>query len=209
MSLTREAPDAVTWQSDVGWPTRATHFRPLALFSSDAMTANLLYDSEVPSLVITHRKVRRSRCMCLLFLFLIATFVGFAPIMVYRSLGVPLPEGLKGYRNMYAPFLLIGALRLHRPLTAFHLNPQPTLGDRLKAQSGQGITSTCEWSRSPSAVIRPTAGHRNGRETQIYQYTQGPFTSTQTYSTFYRDSLIRSPKFYRPTYNTLTLTIPA
>ena len=41
--------------------------------------------------------------MCLLFLFLIATFVGLTPIMVYRSLGVPLPEGFKEYRNVYAP----------------------------------------------------------------------------------------------------------
>ena len=44
------------------------------------------------------------------FLFLIATFVGLAPIMVYRSLGVPLPVGLKGHRDMYVPPCV------HRPL---------------------------------------------------------------------------------------------
>ena len=65
------------------------------------MAADFVYDGDVLPLFITPRKVRRSRCMCLLFLFLIATFVGLAPIMVYRSLGVPLPDKLKGYRNVY------------------------------------------------------------------------------------------------------------
>jgi hypothetical protein len=40
--------------------------------------------------------------MRLLFLLLIAIFVGLAPIMVYRSLGVPLSEELQGRRNVYA-----------------------------------------------------------------------------------------------------------
>jgi hypothetical protein len=77
------------------------------------MAANVVYDSEMLPVVVAHRKVRRSRCMCLLFLFLIATFVGLGPIMVYRSLGVPLPEGLKGYRNVYVslPFLPSSCLR--------------------------------------------------------------------------------------------------
>lgn len=75
------------------------------------MAADFLYDSEMLPLVIAHPKVRRSRCMCLLFLFLIATFVGLVPIMVYRSLGVPLPEGLKGYRNVH-PWMVVSQPQL-------------------------------------------------------------------------------------------------
>ncbi|KAF9788103.1 hypothetical protein BJ322DRAFT_605927 [Thelephora terrestris] len=141
------------------------------------MAANFLHESEVPSLVITHRKVRRSRCMCLLFLFLLATFVGLAPIMVYRSLGVPLPEGLRGYRNVYVSSPFIGFLCLRCALIAFHLHFQSTLGDPLEDQSGRGITSTSGRSRSSSAVGSPAAEHRRKCETPIYQYTQGPSTS--------------------------------
>ncbi|KAF9653651.1 hypothetical protein BDM02DRAFT_3107601 [Thelephora ganbajun] len=73
------------------------------------MAADLEYDSEIVPVFITHRKVRRSRCMCLLFLFLVATFVGLAPIMVYRSLGVPLPDGLRGHRNVQ-PWTIVSQL---------------------------------------------------------------------------------------------------
>lgn len=69
------------------------------------MAADFMLDSEVLPLFIAPRTVRRSRCMCLLFLFLIATFVGLAPIMVYRSLGVALPDALKGHRNVYVHLL--------------------------------------------------------------------------------------------------------
>ena len=89
---------------------RATPFRP---HSSNDMGADFVYDSETPSVIITHRKVRRSRCMCLLFLFLIAIFVGLVPIMVYRSLGVPLPRGLRNVRVH-----CLSSLYLHWPLTA-------------------------------------------------------------------------------------------
>jgi len=67
---------------------------------SFAMAAKLVCDSEMLPIFIPHRKVRRSRCMCLLFLFLIATFVGLTPIVVYRSLGVPLPDGLRGHGSV-------------------------------------------------------------------------------------------------------------
>ena len=67
---------------------------------SFAMAADLVCDSEMLPFFITHRKVRRSRCVCLLFLFMIATFVGLTPIMVYRSLGIPLSDGLRGRRSV-------------------------------------------------------------------------------------------------------------
>lgn len=77
--------------------------------------------------------------MCLLFLFLIAASVGLVPIMVYRSLGVPLPNRLKGYRNVYA--LLPSSFRVDRLLTVLTGIPrQPwMIGPAYSSPSSEGV----------------------------------------------------------------------
>ena len=129
-----------------------------------------MYDREVLPLFITHRKVRRSRCMCFLFLFLIAIFVGLVPIMVYRSLGAPLPDGLRGYRNMYVP----SSLSVSVPLSAncSNRNPQSTLDDRPTDEPSQWPT-TSRRSRRPNIAARSIAELWNDCETQDYRHTQG------------------------------------
>lgn len=89
--------------------------------------------------------------MCLLFLFSIATFVGLAPIMVYRSLGVPLPDKLKAYRNVYAS--LLRSFWADWLLTA-RRNLQATLDD---LPATQPTSSGFGRSRRPSATFSSVA----------------------------------------------------
>jgi len=98
------------------------------------MPVDFVYQGEVLPLFIAPRKVRRSRCMCLLFLFLIAAFVGLAPIMVYRSLGVPLPEKLKGYRNVQ-PWMIGSQLDAIDGPTPNESSSQTSWSSRWQAQN--------------------------------------------------------------------------
>ena len=100
--------------------------------------------------------------MCLLFLFLIATFVGLAPIMVYRSLGVPLPDKLKGYRNVYAPLsfravtteVLTSLIGISRQ--PWIVVPQPSPADGPPPLDGANIQTqwTAQW-QDPETTTKP------------------------------------------------------
>lgn len=136
--------------------------------------------------------------MRLLFLLLIAIFVGLAPIMVYRSLGVPLPDKLKGYRNVYVPpsvFLCV--------LATVHpdRNLQATLGDRLTAEPSPWTTS--KRSRHPNIVVRSEAEPRNNHETQHHRYTQSPFAPGYTTRSTLLDHHTGPPSIYKPTSHSL------